>query len=268
MVSRAGQAWALVLLGAISVGAATEPTAPRVEYRDERLTAHVEGAPLQEVLAAIARATGIDVHGGPLDDRPLSIELDAVLLDDALQRVLGSQNFTLSYASDGHPRTVVLLGGPEPPPPVGDRPTAAGVPVAPAAPMGRAFPLILSHALLRGGAVPVPEPLAEALGSDRATVPQLLELATVDDDGIRRAQATQAVLSALERQSHLRRSFLRALHDLDDGSLQAIAASDSGPRFIDVLEYLAAHSREPALQKKVTVILDQLQPPDPLPPRT
>jgi hypothetical protein len=102
---------------------------------------------------------------------------------------------------------------------------------------------------MRAHPVEVPEPLAEAVGRDRVTLPQLLELATIDDDSIRRAQATQAVLSALERQSRLRRSFLRTLHDLDDTSLQAIVGGESGPRFVDVLEYLAAHARERALQK-------------------
>jgi hypothetical protein len=266
MARRAWTAWALVLLAPISVAAATGPTAPRVQYRDDRLTAHVEGAPLHDVLAAIARATGAQVRGQPLDDRPVSIELDAVPLDDALHRVLGSQNFTVSYARDGRPRTVLLLGGPEAPPPMSDRPTAAGVPVAAPAPTGPAFPLPLSRALMRARPVPVPEPLAEVLGTDRATFPELLELATVDDDGIRRAQATQAVLSALERQSRLRRSFLRTLHDLDEESLQAIVAGDGGPRFVDILTYLAVHSRERALQKKATVILDQLQPADPTAP--
>src|SRR5262249_50833917 len=144
-----------------------------------------------------------------------------------------------------------------------ERPIAAGV--APPAPTGPAFPLTLSRAFTRHRPVPVPEPLAGAMGTDRATFPQLLEVAIVDEDGIRRALATQVVLSALEREGRLRRSFLRTLHDLDEASLQAIVQADSGPRFVALLQFLAAHSREAGLQKKATVVLDQLQPDAPPP---
>jgi hypothetical protein len=101
------------------------------------------------------------------------------------------------------------------------------------------------------------------MGAEQATFPELLEVATGDDDGVRRAQATQAVLSALEKESGIRRSFLRTLHRLDDASLAGIMSSASGPGFLQIVEYLAAHSREPGLQKKATVVLEQLRPTPP-----
>jgi hypothetical protein len=249
---------AAVVCGAATALAAAERTNLHVAYSDDRLTAHVDAVPVREVLDAVATASGAAIRGQPLDDRPVSADLDAVPIDDALHRLLGSQNFTLSFGSGGRLKTVVLLGGPEAPPLSDDRPTAAGV--APPPPAPPAFPLALSRAFTRHRPVPVPEQLAEALGADRATFPQLLELATVDDDGTHRAEATQVVLSALERESWLRRSFLRTLHDLDDASLQDIASGESGPRFIALLQFLAAHSREAGLQKKANVVLDQLQP--------
>jgi hypothetical protein len=245
---------------ALVVVAGTAFGGVRLEYRDDRLSGQIEEASPRDVLEAVGAATGAEVRGTPIETRPLSIELDAVPLDDALHRLLGSQNFTLSYGRDGRPKSLVLLGGPEVAPPPSERPTAAGVAVAPSGPTGPAFPLTLSRALLKSRPVPVSEPLAEVLGTDRATVPQLLEMATTDDDGVRRAQATQAVLSAFERQSRLRRSFLRTLRDLDSPSLAAIVNGENGPRFVSVIEYLAAHSREQALQKKASVILEQLQP--------
>src|SRR5262245_34255926 len=242
-----------IVLGVVVGGLATAGAAPdhdglRVVYRDDRLSGHVDAVPLRDVLDAVAAASGAEIRGQPVDNRPVSADLDAVPIDDALHRLLGSQNFTLSLGSGGQLKTVVLLGGPEAPAP----------PPAPAAP---GFPLSLSRAFTRHRPVPVPEQLAEALGADRATFPQLLEMATVDDDGTRRSQATQVMLSALERESWLRRSFLRTLHDLDDASLQDIASGESGPRFIALLQFLAAHSREAGLQKKANVVLDQMQPP-------
>ena len=245
--------------GLATAGTAPDHDGPRVVYRNDRLSGHVDAAPLRDVLDAVAAASGAEIRGQPLDNHPVSADLDGVPIDDALHRLLGSQNFTLSFGSGGQLKTVVLLGGPEAPAPSSDRPTAAGV--APPAPAVPAFPLSLSRAFTRHRPVAVPEQLAEALGADHATFPQLLEMATVDDDGTRRSQATQVVLSALERESWLRRSFLRTLHDLDDASLQDIVSGESGPRFIALLQFLAAHSREAGLQKKVNVVLAQMQPP-------
>jgi hypothetical protein len=252
-----------VVVGGAAVQAAPDRGSLHVEYRDDRLTAHADAVPLRDVLDAVAAASGAELRGQPLTNPPVSADLDAVPIDDALHRLLGSQNFTLSFGSRGQLKSVVLLGGPEAPPAASDRPTAAGV--APSPPATPALPLALSRAFTRHRPVPVPEQLADALGADKATFPQLLELATVDDDGSRRAQATQVVLSALERESWLRRSFLRTLHDLDDASLQDIASGESGPRFIALLQFLAAHSREAGLQKKASVVLDQLQPSMPEP---
>jgi hypothetical protein len=264
-MARRPRSCAIVLAVVVAGSAAAAPDRGRlhVDYRDDRLTAHVDAVPLHEVLDAVATASGAEIRGRPMNDQPVSADLDAVPIDDALHRLLGTQNFTLSFGKQGL-KTIVLLGGPEAPPPPSDRPTAAGVapPPVPAAP---AFPLALSRAFTRHRPVPVPEQLAEALGADRATFPQLLEMATVDDDGTRRAQATQVVLSALEREGSLRRSFLRTLHDLDDASLQDIVEGDSGPRFVALLQFLAAHSREAGLQKKANVVLDQLQPAAPMP---
>jgi hypothetical protein len=103
------------------------------------------------------------------------------------------------------------------------------------------------------------KPLADKFGEEKATMPRLLEIATGDDDGATRALATQVVLGALERQGRYRRSFLRSLHRLPPEEMTAIATGPSGERFEELLQHLAAHSREPTLQKKAGVILDQLR---------
>lgn len=263
---RSGLALAVTtLLAATGGGAAGD--ALRVEYRADQLAMRAAAVPLQEVLDAVAAATGATVQGTPLENRSVSIEIEALPLDAALHRILGVQNFTLRYRGDGRPSVIVLLGGPEAASAPSDRPTAAGVAVVPSTlpPAPAGFPLALSRALQRARPVPLPESLAEALGTDRATLPQLLDLATDDGDGLRRAEATQAVLSAFERQSRLRRAFLRTLHGLDDASLEAIVAAEGGPRFVGVLDYLAAHSRETALQKKAAVLLERVRPAPPAP---
>ena len=66
--------------------AATEPSPPRVVVRDGKVTARLEQAPLAAALAAIAQETGAEVRGEVLNPRPVTLELDAVPLEDALER--------------------------------------------------------------------------------------------------------------------------------------------------------------------------------------
>lgn len=253
MRARGGVALLVALVAPIA------QAAPVVRYADDRVTATFDAVPLDDVLTAIGAATGATIRGTIVAPRDVSAELESVPLNEALHRLLGEQNIMVSYGAGDRVKAIVLLGGREAPPrPPPAAPVAA--PAKPAAPAPPVFPLQLSRAFVRHRPVAVPEPLAEAMGDERATFPELLEVATGDDDGVRRSQATQVVLSALEKESGLRRSFLRTLHRLDDASLGAIIASESGPRFQEILEYLAVHSREPSLQKKAGVVLEQLRP--------
>src|SRR5262249_56136174 len=135
--------------------------------------------------------------GRAWSNRPGPADLDAAPMDDALPRLPGSQNSPLSLGRGGQRKTGVPRGAPEAPAPPSDRPTAAGA--APPAPAAPGFPLSLSRAFTRHRPVPVPEQLAEALGADRATFPQLLEMATVDDDGTPPPQPTPPTLPPLHR---------------------------------------------------------------------
>jgi hypothetical protein len=211
-------------------------------------------------MAALAAVTGAEVRGAPVAPRDVTADLHEVPLVDAMPRLLGAQNFTLKYATDGRLTAIVLLGGPEAPVAPSATPTAAGV-QEPSPSGTRGFPLVLESAFTKHKPVALSEPLAAKLGMQQATFPELLETATLDADGTTRAQASMVVLTALEREGRLRRSFLRSLHRLDDAGRAEILASESGPRFLEILELMAVHSREPGLQKKVSVVLDELTPP-------
>src|SRR5438552_11598794 len=89
---------------------------PRVvEYRNDRVTLRVHAVPVREILDELAHQSGADIRGQVRQSRPVSVEFEDVLLTDALTRLLGEQNFTLTYDDDGHLRSVELLGGPEEP---------------------------------------------------------------------------------------------------------------------------------------------------------
>src|SRR5712692_2940006 len=101
-----------VLLG--EAGAADPAPAGRVEYRDDRLSLDVQSAPLADVVGEVGRQSGAVIRGLVCKPRDLSLSFDDVPLPDALERVLGEQNFTLRYSRGGRLEAVELLGEPGP----------------------------------------------------------------------------------------------------------------------------------------------------------
>ena len=242
-----------------------DPPRARVEYRDDRLSAHLGEVPLADVLAEVGQATGAEIRGRPEQVRMVTADFDAVPLTEALPRLLGQESFTLRYGRSGRLRAIELRGGPgapavarAPQPPTAALPSpAAGV--APTGPAPTTPPsLALPPRVARHRPLPVPERLAEVLGSDSASFDQIFDLATNQGDGVVRAMAMQVTLSALEREHGLRRSLFTSLRKGQDGSLGAFLQT---PGAVELLQFLAAHSREPSVQKKATTLLDTVRPP-------
>jgi hypothetical protein len=225
-----------------------------VRYEKERVTARFDAVPVADAIQQIATATGGELRGGVRQPRDVTLELHAVPLEEALGRLLGQQNFTVRYGEDGRVKTIALEGGPEAPPKKAT-PTAAGEPKKDEP----AFPIVLSRMFVRHRPIKLSEPLAERFGQEKASMPELLEIAMDDEDGISRSLASQAVLSALEKEARYRRSFLRSLHQLDPEEMSGLATGPNGERLVQLLEFLSAHSREPTLQKKAGVVLEQMQ---------
>src|SRR5438093_13269035 len=73
---------------------------------------HVEKVPLADVVREIGRQSGAEIVGEVRKPRDVSRQFDRVPLVDALVRLLGEQNFTLRYGSEGKLRTISLLGEP------------------------------------------------------------------------------------------------------------------------------------------------------------
>lgn len=253
---------ALAMQVLAGMAAFAEP--PLVEVRDDRITARLDGVPVEDVLAAIVRATGATLRGVPREPRAVTAELEAVPLTLAMPRIVGDQSFTLEYGAGGRLTAIVLRGGPAPPPAPAAPVAEAGAPApSPAGPP--AMPLVLGRAFTRHRPVTLPEPLVAALGETQIGFVDLMETAAGNDDGLTRAQATQVVLSTLEREGRVRRAFLRSLRALDAESVAMLADGEGGDGFREMLEYVAAHSRERGLQKKTAVFLEQLRPGDQVP---
>jgi hypothetical protein len=116
----------VVLLGVL-LGAPTwalpADVPPLLTYREERLSVRLERVPLADVMAMLASESGAEVDGELDGAREVTNRFDAVPIAQALDRLLGDQNFTLTYGEDGRLLRVRLHGLAAPRRPV--RPPAA-----------------------------------------------------------------------------------------------------------------------------------------------
>src|SRR5439155_18954301 len=96
--------------------------ARRVAYSGDRLTVHARGVPVTEIVAEIGRQSHAQIVGTVSKPHDVNQDVEAAPLLEALERLLGDQNFTLRYGEGGKLRTIRLLGEAAPtkpsPPPV------------------------------------------------------------------------------------------------------------------------------------------------------
>src|ERR1051326_4937500 len=92
---------ALALVGALILGPrpARAGQPPQVEYSNDRLTLHAREASITAILDEIKRQSGAEVRGEPAV-ASVTIELEAVPLREALERVLGPRSFTLTHGAE------------------------------------------------------------------------------------------------------------------------------------------------------------------------
>ena len=97
-----GLAW-LAGVGAARTASAETPPGLRVEIDRGAVTLRARDVALKDLLAAIARDSGLEVDpGGPLEERT-SVELEGVSMLTALRRVLAGRNFVLRYPASTDP---------------------------------------------------------------------------------------------------------------------------------------------------------------------
>lgn len=231
------------------------PAAPAVVVHGDRITGSFQSTDPSTIVTAIAEAVGADVVGGIQGADALSIDLEDVPIDRALERALGGQSFTIVYGADGSVRRIRLHGVPQEAP----APGSGVVRAAPAAAGGGAVP---PHQLF-DVEVPIPSvgPLAEHFGSDTATLGQLYRVAIDEEQAALRIAAVDAGMAAIEGDANLQGSIDSVLTGADDATLAGLVRTSAGPRANELVSRILSRTRRPEVRQRAVTVLRQLRQP-------
>jgi hypothetical protein len=217
---------ALALLGTIV--RADDASPPTVTWANGRVTAQFENVPVDEVVAALEQAAGVEFHGGVQNQRQIQARFERVPFQEVVARLLGEQNFTITYDAAGLPRRVDLLGMPQQPRP------------------GKASPTGFGKLVYRYGPVSLPPVLATALGVPRSDLPSVLRQGLRHRDPAVGAAAVSLFVRTVEADPALLGALLRA----DDSRVTRLLQIWSGLGFERLVTGLAAEADDPMLRSK------------------
>src|SRR5207245_4381568 len=117
----------------------------------------------------------------------------------------------------------------------------------------------LHEALHRHPPVPVTGSLAAALGTNAATIAQLVNTALHHDDAGVRAEALRTTLNAVESDATLRGSLLATVSTIDDATLGASLRGIAGDRAEELVAHVASQARASELRVKASSVLQQIR---------
>jgi hypothetical protein len=200
------------------------------------VTAALQQAPIDEVIDAIADETGAELRG-VAPDREVTLRLDAVPIEDALERLLGSHSFTLTYDADGKLKRIELstAGGAGA---ASKATTAAGAPGSPANPATENARL---NDYIRGNpTVEVGGRLGRVLGTNTSTFQDVMREALKNEDPRVRAEGRRAMVRSLVTDPEVRGALVATL---DGMPAEALARALRGVAGADAEQLAAAFAR-------------------------
>jgi hypothetical protein len=191
-----------------------------IRYDRDTLTVRLAKAPVTDVLDEIGRQAGAEIRGQVRNPRDV--------------RLLGGPQ-TGSAA-------VTLLAKP------------AGPPTTEPAESTSVVDLLAKH-----GAIPVAGHLGDALGSQQATLFQLIDLGTHHADPTVRAEATRALMAAVDTDPALRVSVIVQLSSMDDAALADFVRNAAGDHAEEVAMQVLNSARASQIRAKASAVLQQLR---------
>ncbi len=241
-----------------SAASAADDAQRVIEYRDDTLTLKLEKVPLTDVIAEVGKQSGAEVRGDVLAPRDLTMQLDKVPLKEALERVLGEQNFTLTYAEGGKLRAIELKGGREAAPAKSKDVTYTARPGA----EGETPPLWKAvYGVFEDRAkVPVDgKQLQKVLGGEtKAPWDMLANTAIANDDPTVRREAVRSAVKAIEADPDMRKALDGATANVSAADLAAFARATTYHRAEDLMRNIRNASSDPEIKARATEVLREL----------
>jgi hypothetical protein len=237
--------------------AAEKPAAkpPTVRYRDDKVSVDLHEASVEAVLQALAKESGAELVGSTRAERPLTMSFDDVPVKEALERLVGAQNFTLKYDEAGKLRAIELRGGPEAAkaPKPGEPTKSEGENTTPA--KQYAF----FKAFDRSGTIPVSGELKKALGRDEVGWDYLGNTAIAHQDPRVRQAAMHALVTALDQDPEMKDSVLASLNAMSPEELAAFARERGHYRAEDLVRNVMRETSDQELRARARDVLRELR---------
>jgi len=213
---------------------ASEPT---VRWVDGTVSADFEGIPLDQAVAALSEQVGVVFRGDLRDARAIHARFERARFREVVDRLVGEQNFTITYDANGHPRRVELLSMPHQ-----QRPTP------PPAADFVAF-------VRRHDVVELPPVLATALGTPRGRLPRILRGGLRHRDPAVGSAAASLLVRQVESDPALRAAAMR----MDDRDLTQLLRNWAGSGAARLAGAFAAQARDPLLRSKARRVRETLR---------
>lgn len=241
-----------------AAAAVKEPPPPTVVWKDDTVTIHADKAAAVTIVSLIGKASGAQVRGSVPPERTVSLDLEKVPVKEALERVLGEQNFTLTYGDDGALKTIELKGGRETGPP----PTLA----APAGEFGgrdrgdtpemwyRMYVLFENRPK-----VPVDGKLAELSEKDELNWDYLANMTYGVNDPVARRQAVRTAMRAIEADPEFKAAILSAARGVSPADFATFARATTYDRAEELMRNIARESNIPEFQQQARAVLVELR---------
>jgi hypothetical protein len=258
------QAAALFLAVAASAApvpqSTTTPPPAAIVVHQDKVTAILERVPVTTVLTTIVEQTGAELRGDVPAPHDVTLELHDAPLEEALERILGEQSFTLTYEADGRLKRIVLGGTASPASGPSGPAAGASTPGAPSPEVADATRRVAEF-VQSDRTVTVDGHLAEALGTGTTTFQQVLAAALRHEDPRVRAEARRAAIKSLVADPEVRMAFATTIDSLSDTALVHALRTAGGPDAEELATALGRHGRSPVLARRMQRALPQLRAP-------
>lgn len=264
MTRRVAFVFAVALLAASRVGAqdtpsepAKEPKPPTVAWSQDTVTVHADKASASTVVSMIGKESGAQVRGSVPPERVVTLDLEKVPVKEALERVLGEQNFTLTYADDGTLKTIELKGGREAP----LAPTP--VPMNDVAGRERGDTPEMWHRMYlvfeNRPKVPVDGKLADLTGKEELNWDYLANVTFGVNDPQARREAVRTAMRAIEADPEFKAAILSAARGVSPADFAQFARATTFDRAEELMRNIARESSVPEFQQQARAVLIELR---------